>query len=336
MSSKNEMAGNPQNRFLLEKRASTILYNFLLSNISTFPYLLPANICPIVLLTFFKAGQTFQLMDIDPATFSMDKQLCLDLARKNRIGGILYVHTYGETATQLDFFSTLKSIDSNIFVIDDQCLCEPGFSQPPMNDVDLILYSTGYGKFVDIGAGGFGWIKPQIVYQQTHLPFERVDLEKLEKDYKSSIQNRYPFRYHDSHWLDTRTLDMDIRSFSNIILDILPEIQQKKVQINQIYREQLPKEIQLPDIYNQWRFNIQVPNKTEVLQAIFDNQLFASSHYASLGGIMSEGAFPFAEALHDHIINLFNDHHYSIEQAEKTALIVKNILRKGIENEHRF
>jgi len=318
--------GKRKNNFVLEARACTILYNFLLSNNSPFPYLLPANICPVVPITFLKAGQPFQFVDIDPKTFCLDEMATLNLIRNRKIGGVLLVHTYGELTSHSDFFSKLKEIDPKISIIDDRCLCEPDFSVPDLKDIDLIIFSTGYGKFVDVGSGGFGWLKPGISYEPSHIPFSKSDLARLEEGYKSNIQNRSVFQYHDSDWLDTRSGHRDFQSYSIKVQDALDDIRLKKTQINLIYRDLLPEQIQLPEIYNHWRFNIQVPNKTEVLHALFENHLFASTHYQSLGGIMAKGHFPFAESLHGHIINLFNDQHYSSEQAQRTAWIINQII----------
>ena len=63
-------------------------------------------------------------------------------------------------------------------------------------------------------------------------------------------------------------------------------------------------------------------DKKKTLEALFNAGLFASSHYASLGGIMGPGKFPMAKRLADEVVNLFNDIHYTLEMAEKTAKIV--------------
>ena len=49
-------------------RASAILYNLLKSQTNTHPWLLPANICPIVPITFFKAGVPIEFVDISAET----------------------------------------------------------------------------------------------------------------------------------------------------------------------------------------------------------------------------------------------------------------------------
>jgi dTDP-4-dehydrorhamnose 3,5-epimerase-like enzyme len=74
--------------------------------------------------------------------------------------------------------------------------------------------------------------------------------------------------------------------------------------------------------YQRWRFNIFVDEKEELLQKIFANGLFASSHYASLAGIMDNGMAPNAEILYKRVINLFNDLRVGVEQAEKLVEII--------------
>ncbi len=49
-------------------RASAILYNLLVSQKQTKPWLLPANICPIVPITFMKADVPFEFVDISSET----------------------------------------------------------------------------------------------------------------------------------------------------------------------------------------------------------------------------------------------------------------------------
>ena len=87
----------------------------------------------------------------------------------------------------------------------------------------------------------------------------------------------------------------------------------------------LPAGIQLPAEFQQWRFNIRVRNKPAVMRAIFDSRLFASSHYASLAGLMSDGRAPEAESLASEVINLFNDHHFDATKAERLCEIVSRV-----------
>ncbi len=60
----------------------------------------------------------------------------------------------------------------------------------------------------------------------------------------------------------------------------------QRARINAIYKSYLPQDICLDDPYQSWRFNVRVPRKEAALQAVFAAGLFASSHYASLVGIL--------------------------------------------------
>ncbi|MFZ2800660.1 MAG: hypothetical protein WAZ30_10580, partial [Syntrophorhabdus sp.] len=62
---------------IFANRASGILYWFL----KAYPegtYILPANICPVVPLTFRKAGVEFELLDINPGNLCLDGQSVID------------------------------------------------------------------------------------------------------------------------------------------------------------------------------------------------------------------------------------------------------------------
>jgi hypothetical protein len=93
-----------------------------------------------------------------------------------------------------------------------------------------------------------------------------------------------------------------------------------------VYVSCLPDEIQLPAEYQTWRFNIRVSGRDGLLSDIFAGGLFASAHYASLAGIMAPGTCLNAEELASHVINLFNDYHFTVEMAERACdLILKTL-----------
>jgi hypothetical protein len=89
-------------------RASTILFNLLASRGDKAPWLLPANLCPIVPITFLKAGVPFELVDVSPGTLSMSLELADAALRSGRYGGIVYSHTYGDESTPDEFFAHVK------------------------------------------------------------------------------------------------------------------------------------------------------------------------------------------------------------------------------------
>ncbi len=304
-------------------RASAILYHLLVSQPQKQTWLLPANICPIVPITFLKAGVPFELVDISATNLHIDLEQAEALAKSRKVGGLLYTHTYGDASTPDDFFRSLKSINPELIIVDDRCLCVPEFEVS--SAADVVLYSTGYAKIVELGFGGYAFIDDRVQYQTSHLPFDSAHHDELEYEYKQVLSRREYFVYRDSDWLET---DLQLPPWHDYRLQIESGIKSSMSQralLNKIYVELLPIEMQLPQPYQSWRFNIRLKNKDKTLKAIFDEGLFASSHYASLAGIMSSGRALNAEKLESEVVNLFNDHHFDESRAEKVCkLILKN------------
>lgn len=310
-------------RIVQAPRASAILYSILTSQKESKPWLLPANICPIVPVTFLKARVPFELVDISAETLHMDLQQAEDRIQQRKFGGLLYAHTYGEPSTPTDFFNRMKSLDPELLIVDDGCLCIPEFEAH--SSADVILYSTGYAKIVDLHFGGYALLRNGLSYQPAHLAFNANDHDKIEKSYRKAVQERTRFMYHDMDWLET---DASLPEWGDYRLQIesgLKETLAQRTRLNEIYLSRLPRELQLPQEYQLWRFNIRVKNKAKIMQAIFEAGLFASSHYASLAGIMADVPAPHADTLADEVINLFNDHHFDTDKAAQICdLILEN------------
>src|SRR5258706_1234322 len=303
-------------------RASAILYHLLVSQQQRQTWLLPANICPIVPITFLKAGVPFELVDISAVNLHMDLEQVEELVKSREVGGLLYAHTYGDISTPDDFFQSLKSINPKLIIVDDRCLCIPEFEV--LSSADVVLYSTGYAKIVELGFGGYAFMKQGVDYQPISLLFNAEHYLGIENSYKLAIQNDVKYSYHDSDWLQT---DADLPAWNEYreqVQSALGLSLNQRETLNKIYASRLPQEVQLPERYQTWRFNIRVPNKMQILKAIFDNGLFASSHYASLAGIMSEDRAPVAQALASEVINLFNDNYFDEQKAERVCEIILN------------
>jgi hypothetical protein len=188
---------------------------------------------------------------------------------------------------------------------------------------DVALYSTGYAKIVELNFGGFAYLKEDITYQQEHLPFDPIALEEIEKSYKLALQNQTPYVYTDSDWLQTEAADLPAwYDYRQRIKAALEKSLGHRATVNEIYAGNLPLEIQLPREYQTWRFNLRVKNKEQVIKAIFSAGLFASSHYASLTGIMAYGPCPQAETLATEVVNLFNDHHFDPQIARQVCTVI--------------
>lgn len=303
-------------------RASAILYHLLVSQSDKRPWLLPANICPIVPITFLKAGVPFKFVDISATTLHMDLNQAEALVKMRKFGGLLYAHTYGEASTPNEFFSAIKNSAPGLLVIDDRCLCVPDLAFAPHNTADVQLYSTGYAKIAELNFGGYAFITDEVTYRPVQLPFDLQHHEAIEKSYKRAVSQRERFIYRDSDWLETEKVMPPWSEYQQMIeVDLALSLKQRRL-LNDMYSEMLPAEIQLPGSFQIWRFNILLKNKQTILDAIFSSDLFASSHYVSLAGIMNGGNAPHAESLANEVINLFNDHHFTLFQAEQTCNII--------------
>jgi dTDP-4-amino-4,6-dideoxygalactose transaminase len=306
-------------------RASAILYGLLVAQDSSRPWVLPANICPIVPITFLKAGIPFEFVDLSAASLQLDLDRAASLLATGRYGGLLYGHTYGEPSTPQAHFESIKQQRPDVFVIDDRCLCIPDLDAIS-TAADATLYSTGYAKIADLGFGGYAFLQDGRAYRQAHLASEPGTYAALEKHYKRALEHRTRFEYADSPWLDTESATPPWDEYRSRVQATGKVSLEGRARLNAIYSAGLPGGIQMPPQFQNWRFNLRVPNPSQMLQAIAAAGLFASAHYASLAGIMSDGKAPVAQALASQVLNLFNDHHFTPAMAERTCSLVRENL----------
>ncbi len=282
---------------LFESRACGILYNLLRSLAGDLPFLLPANVCPDVPRTFREAGRGFRLLDLDPEDLGMDRRRCLEVLaeRPEDWGGVIYVRPYGAEEEEVNgFFRALKELRPDLLVVDDRCLCLPDCDGERLAPAaDVTLYSTGRAKPVDLGFGGFAQCRDDVAYRR--------------------------WESTEESWLDLSVPGLGWEAYRASIQKALPGVEEHRRRLNAIYASALPEEIRLPARFQGWRFHILVPEPDALVERLFAAGLFASRHYASLGGIFAEPRFPVAERLHRGIVNLFNDRYFDEEQAGRAA-----------------
>ena len=298
-------------------RACGILYRFIRQNGGR--YLLPANVCPVVPLTFRLAEVDFEFVDINCDTLCIDEESCLSLVRKGLFQGLVFVHTYGTPYNPQLFFSRLKSYMQGFHIVDDKCLCVPSFTIP-QTEAELTLFSTGYAKYVDLGGGGFGFLQEGINLSMESLRYDGSDIEPV---YKEAFVKKAKIDYVPSGWLDAIVTDQCDDEYRKSVKWEVDRMKEHKREINAIYRKQLGSIKALSDCFNQWRYNIIVENKNQVLKDLFDAGLYASSHYQPSSGLFVDGTFPNAQRLYERVINLFNDKYFTQEKAiEVTKVII--------------
>lgn len=267
-------------------RANKILYNFLVSNelLGTI-VLLPTNICPDVVETLQYAHIQLRFADIASNTLCINEQIVLDSAKDIQV--LLMVHTYGVECDFSDFFLKVREINPNIVIIDDKCLCLPEWKLE--NSVaDLVLYSLGSKKQVNMGEGAIGFVADKWNYEEVMVEENGI--------------------------LENRSYTWD----KQVMLAKMDDIIAHKEKLNAIYRANLPSSIQFPEQFQHWRFNIWVENKTRMLEGLFKEGVFASNHYKP-----QTDECPIAKKLYDHVINLFNDQYFTEQQALETCKIIQ-------------
>lgn len=270
-----------------EYRANKVLFNFIKSNNINGTVLLPVNICPDVVATLKCTGLELLYADISPLTFCIDEEAALSLIDQVQV--FLFVRTYGVEGDFNPFFKRLKKKNPKLVIIDDCCLCLP--HQINSGVADLVLFSIGEKKVVNLGQGGFGYY--------------RKDWEYFNVTDESGLLLDISFFIDKSRFDETKAMSIKHRDH-----------------LYRIYQQQLPLEIQFPPDYQLWRFNIIVDNKERILQAIFSEGLFASGHYKPI-----EEGYVHANWLYNHVINLFEDSYFTEEQANKTCAVINGLLR---------
>ena len=271
-------------KLLTANRANKLLYNFIKVNNIAGKVLLPANVCPDVVKTLQFAGLSVQFLDLQAETLCMNQEVALREAKDANM--LIFVHTYGIEHDFYAFFEQVREQNPDIIIVDDKCLCLPDLDVKD-SAADLVLYSTGERKMVNLGGGAIGYLADQWEYDEVAV--EGCDC----------LSNEL--------WLlDPKQLYLKMDA-----------IIAHKEKLNTIYRANLPENIQLPDAFQHWRFNILVQNKEEILAALQAEGLAAESVYAS----QSEECL-LASNLYAYVINLYNDKSFTLEQAEKVCEVI--------------
>lgn len=275
-------------KLLTANRANKILYNFLKVNNISGNVLLPANICSDVVKTLQYAGLTTTFVDLQVDNLCINQEVVLAKAKEASM--LLFVHTYGIEHDFYAFFEQVREQNPDIIIVDDKCLCLPDLDVKD-TPADLVLYSTGENKMINLGGGAIGYLADQWEYDEV-----RVEESEL-------LSNEL--------WLlDPKQLYMKMDA-----------IIAHKEKLNTIYRAMLPEAIQLPDAYQHWRFHILVPNQQQVLAALDAEGIPVDSTYPA-----QDEACVVANNLHTLSVNLYNDKHLTPEQATRACEIIKECL----------
>lgn len=318
-------------------RASAVLFEFLRSRNFHKPFLLPANVCPVVPLTMMKAGVDYEFVDIDER-HTMSEEKALKRLDAGSYSGLLFVHSYGHHFDNRAFYAELRRKTPSLCIIDDRCLCKPEIEDKLPENVDMALYSTGYAKYVELSYGGYGIIRKP-TEAETGNPGGGIFEYSKEKEsqqqvyIKKCLKEGLQYEWDaDYPWLDCSQLKMTPAQYTGIIRTKLAKVEADKEIINAIYRNNLPKEIQWGEGYEDWRFMIRVENRDEVLKSIFEDGLFAGVNFPSVAWMFKGQHCKNAETEASHMINLFNDFRVN----ERMAYRICEMINKTINEENSY
>ena len=229
-----------------------------------------------------KAGCSYELVDIKLSTLTIDFDLLFERLShfRHREVALLLVRPYGFLEDLEEIMMNLKSTHRNCIIIDDQCLCVPNVDIEVKGSADMVLFSTGYSKYIDMSGGGFAIMKSSLPYQFSYsYEYSESALEEINDSIRYCLEEGLIFTYRDTHWLDLRERQFNEDKYLAEIRRKIKQVGLSKKMINDRYVEVIGEERVFGSAYNDWRFNLLVNNKDVLIKSIFDQGLFASSHY---------------------------------------------------------
>jgi hypothetical protein len=298
-------------------------------------------VCPVVPLTLLDAKVPFEFIDLDATTLCIHwKSLIgrVSVAKAPPVSAVIYIRTYGYEGEDLaPLARELKDSRSAPLLIDDRCLCrpEPDLEKVDMQGADVVLFSTGHAKYVDLGWGGFAHIEEKVPYVAADNGFAQAQLNRLTSFYKRHVRSGHPIfekgkeeqaialigRYRG--WLDRTPRKTEWGAYLEEIAEARRLCDTQKARLNEVYRRYLPPQIQMAGGYHAWRYQVRVRQKEVLLRNVFAESLFASDHFFPASVLFGGEPLAVAAELHNNVVNLFNDKYFSDEQARRIAELTR-------------
>lgn len=181
---------------LFDRRAALILAGILRARSDPRPFLMPANACPILPETFDSAGQPYELVDIAEPWLEIDGDLCSARlrARPDGYAGLLFIHPYGSERDATPLFTTLRSLQPDLVIVDDKCLCRPDCDGDALSPAaDVTLFSTGHAKYTDLDGGGFAHAAGLMPIEESWPSYRRrvLDATRAADEQKETLNAIY-------------------------------------------------------------------------------------------------------------------------------------------------
>ena len=324
-------------RIITAARASALIYGVARAGPEGV-WLLPANVCPAVPLALMQAKRAFVFVDIDPASLCMDVKLAAQtIGQSSAVAGLIYVRSYGYAPqAETDLEALRAALPRGAVLVDDQCLGTPRTDLENLDPygADAVIFSTGYGKVLDLGGGGYGVFYNDLPYAPppplNAKMAQKADAALTARTKTAMKTGRALFPDPQSEtlprWIsgDAGANWGDYRARINAAL---PERLTRRDEINQIYAEGLSNLVGITPMGHSphgWRYNLRATRRDEFLAHIFQSGLFASAHYYPAADLFGGQPCPVTKALHGDILNLFNDQHFSAEQGRRIVSLARD------------
>jgi hypothetical protein len=311
-------------------RALAILEEFIIENADIDEWIIPSSICFTVPALFYKAKKKVLFYD-----FGYNPNLILSLIIDKRKQGVLICSYYGVKWT-LDHLKLIKSHCE--ILIEDACLEIPITRINQVSErilySDLLLFSTGSGKQLDLGYGAIGYSKKKFYKAVVSSNIQSCDTSYriIDSKWKEIIVQKDDLhgflKLIGTEWINNSILN-DTLSYINQIENKKKEVIEHKRNINKIYKEAIPKSFWFINNLRNWRFNIIVDRPEIFIQELFSKNLFASRHYVNLAQIFNNDySLENSHFIEKHIVNLFNDFNMTSDGAFEIANIFKYLHKK--------
>lgn len=183
-------------------RALGIIYQYVNQKPEIKIWFLPATICFSVPLLFKALNKKIVFYDF---SFSLEKQL----QNKTKESGILVTDYFGKPFEDNEINELKNYYDSVIY---DRCLTMPVFITN--ENVNLLLYSFGYEKPVDIGGGAFAYSDIQLEFNTETDNVTLKNYNYLESNWKNAVNNNVAFNakiMRPDKWVDvTNSMQFEV------------------------------------------------------------------------------------------------------------------------------
>ncbi len=305
-------------------------------------HLLPTNVCPVVPLSILSAGARFEFIDLDPITLHMSREPMLRRVRDpgaEPVSSVVFVRTYGVESDVEPIFEDLRNSNPRPLIVDDRCLCV-ALTEPRelgSQTADVVIFSTGRAKQVDLGFGGFAHLRSEVSCPDAHREYSADHHDRISRLLNDQARSQQPlYRGSDSSvvremanakWLDLSRPVLSWDAYRQQVGDAIAKRERHREKINEIYRRSIPEQVQLGESFHRWRFQIRVAESKSLIENIFEAGYFASRHYFPSAVLFGDQPAPVATRLSESIVNLFNDFHVSADGALRISEIVRHHVR---------